>query len=120
MRRRWREERKRHYPTEKRITEKEEAKKTVKEAGGLENGEKRLNVAGREEKVMVKLQVCLLREDKAQGKRIPLCQNYLHGTCKYGAKCKLLHDPCRKNKNLCKAFVRGYCARVRAGGWNEE
>ncbi|KAK8821623.1 hypothetical protein WA556_002071, partial [Blastocystis sp. ATCC 50177/Nand II] len=99
--RKWREERKRHYPTEKRITEKEEAKKAVKEAGGLEEAEKRPKVAGVEEKVMVKL----------QGKRVPLCQNYMRGTCKFGTKCKLLHDPCRKNKSLCKAFVRGYCAR---------
>ena len=41
-----------------------------------------------------------------------LCNNYLKGTCKLGVKCKLLHDPCRKNKDLCKAFTRGYCSRV--------
>ena len=119
LRRRWREERKRHYPTEKRIPEKEEAKKAVKEAGGLEEAEKRPKVAGAEEKVMVKLQVCLLGGRESQGKRVPLCQNYLRGTCKFGTKCKLLHDPCRKNKSLCKAFVRGYCARVRAGEGRE-
>ena len=109
LRRRWREERKRHYPTEKRITEKEEAKKAVKEAGGLEEAEKR-----------PKLQVCLLGGRESQGKPVPLCQNYMRGTCKFGTKCKLLHDPCRKNKSLCKAFVRGYCARVRAGEGREE
>ena len=37
----------------------------------------------------------------------------MNGTCKLGNKCKLLHDPCRKNKELCKAFTRGYCSKVR-------
>ena len=86
----------------------------------MEEAEKRPKVAGAEEKVMVKLQVCLLGGRESQGKRVPLCQNYMRGTCKFGTKCKLLHDPCRKNKSLCKAFVRGYCARVRAGEGREE
>ena len=38
--------------------------------------------------------------------------DYLNDTCKQGSKCKLLHDPCRKNKQLCKAFTRGYCRKV--------
>ena len=42
MRHRWREERKRHYPTDKRVSEKEEAKKALQEAGALEPEEKRL------------------------------------------------------------------------------
>ena len=62
---------------------------------------------------MVKLQVGESVSGDGKGKRVALCQNYLRGCCKFGAKCKLLHDPCRKNKSLCKAFIRGYCARVR-------
>lgn len=113
MRRRWREERKRHYPTDKRVSEKEEAKKALQEAGALEPEEKRLKLSEPEEKTMVKLQVGESVSGDGKGKRVALCQNYLRGCCKFGAKCKLLHDPCRKNKSLCKAFIRGYCARVR-------
>lgn len=112
MRHRWREERKRHYPTDKRVSEKEEAKKALQEAGALEPEEKRLKLS-EPEKTMVKLQVGESVSGDGKGKRVALCQNYLRGCCKFGAKCKLLHDPCRKNKSLCKAFIRGYCARVR-------
>lgn len=112
MRHRWREERKRHYPTDKRVSEKEEAKKALQEAGALEPEEKRLKLS-EPEKTMVKLQVGEGVSGDGKGKRVALCQNYLRGCCKFGAKCKLLHDPCRKNKSLCKAFIRGYCARVR-------
>lgn len=112
MRHRWREERKRHYPTDKRVSEKEEAKKALQEAGALEPEEKRLKLS-EPEKTMVKLQVGERVSGDGKGKRVALCQNYLRGCCKFGAKCKLLHDPCRKNKSLCKAFIRGYCARVR-------
>ena len=49
---------------------------------------------------------------RIQGKKMTLCKHYLHGSCKNGSNCNYLHDPCRKNKTLCKAFVRGYCSRV--------
>ena len=43
---------------------------------------------------------------------MPLCREYLKGHCRNGPKCRYLHDPCRKNRALCKAFIRGYCVRV--------
>ena len=49
---------------------------------------------------------------RIQGRKMTLCKHYLHGNCKNGSNCSYLHDPCRKNKSLCKAFVRGYCSRV--------
>lgn len=41
-----------------------------------------------------------------------LCKEYLKGNCRNGPKCRFLHDPCRKNRSLCRAFIRGYCVRV--------
>ena len=49
---------------------------------------------------------------RIQGRKMTLCKHYLHGNCKNGSNCNYLHDPCRKNKSLCKPFVRGYCSRV--------
>ena len=49
---------------------------------------------------------------RIQGRKMTLCKHYLHGNCKNGSNCNYLHDPCRKNKSLCKPFIRGYCARV--------
>ena len=46
------------------------------------------------------------------GRKLSLCKHYLQGTCKKGSSCPFLHDPWRKNRSLCKAFIRGYCARV--------
>ena len=98
----WREERKRRYPTQDNIQKKNEAEKAIEEAGGLVPQEKKLKETVPSEKNLYEV---------IQGKRLALCKHYLQGTCKNGTNCNYLHDPCRKNKELCKAFVRGYCSR---------
>ena len=72
MRHRWREERKRHYPTDKRVSEKEEAKKALQEAGALQPEEKRLKLSEPEEKTMVKLQVGESVSGDGKAKRVAL------------------------------------------------
>ena len=107
---RWREERKRRYPTQDNIQKKNEAEKAIEEAGGLVPQEKKLKETVPSEKKLYEV---------IQGKRLALCKHYLQGTCKNGTNCNYPHDPCRKNKELCKAFVRGYCSRVEESRENE-
>ena len=94
---RWREERKRRYPTQDNIQKKNEAEKAIEEAGGLVPQEKKLKETVPSEKKLYEV---------IQGKRLALCKQ--HARMERIAIISMIHVERIRNyvKHLSVATVR--------------